>query len=208
MGCVLFIELKRVDNSKPQKYSDLRKIQQDKHGPLNPGENYYVHKLPKFPLSLKDKRYKYKEYHLDVYNLRCSCDSQKEKREEFPDRDIRRLCKHLYYKISSSWIKEYVDSLSLELTKSAALFGEKHLYKYTYKNNEIVFGFQENSPWVNVYAPNNFNPEVHHRYSFDPIKNRWSYNCKPEYAILFEDVIKRLIEHTLLFEHLSLLKRE
>jgi len=206
LGYLLILEAKRVDLKKPKKYSDLRKLKQDATGPLNPGENYYVHPLPLFPLKVKDKRYRYKEFHLDVYNLRCTCEDQIAKREEYQDRDIRKLCKHLYYKISSSWLKQYVDSLSLELLKNSVFFGPEHLYKYEYKKSLIILGFRSETEWVNVYAPNIHHPEEHKRYSFNPSTKRWSYNSKPEYGILFEDVIHRLIKNTLTFEHHGLKK--
>lgn len=202
----MILEAKRVDLKKPKKYSDLRKLKQDPFSPLNPGENYYIHQLPQFPLKVKDKRYRYKEFHLDVFNLRCTCEDQKAKREEYQDRDIRKLCKHLYYKISSSWLKQYLDSLSMELMKNSALFGPEALYKYEYKKSFIIFGFRSETEWVNVYAPNIHHPDEHKRYAFNPVTIRWSFKSQPQYGLLFEDVIHRLIKNTLTFEHPGLKK--
>lgn len=201
MGCVLILESKRVDYSKPQKYSDLRKLKQDKQSPLYPGENYYVHQVPEFPSGLKEKRYRYKEFQLDVYSLRCTCDLQKEKREIYKDRDIRKICRHLYYKISSSWIKQYVEPLTMLLMKSAAIYNEKHLYRYEYKKSPVIFGFKEETLWVNVYTKNKNYPDEIFKYSFNPLTKRWSYNFKPEYYALFEDVIQRTIKYNLTFQH-------
>ena len=200
-----FIKLQPDDKSKPKLYSDLRKISGDQQGPLNFGNNYYIHHLPKFPAWTKNKIYNYSKHKIDLYNLKCNCDSQSEKREHYKDRDVRLLCKHLYYKILNSPLTKDIDSLTLLLMRSAAVWGEQHLYKYTYLGQIIILGFKEPTEWVNVYSLNKANPEVYHRYSFNPISKRWSYNHLPNNAELIQDVIIRNIKYQLPFEH-SLMK--
>lgn len=192
------------NKNKTQKFGDLRTVQIDPGSPINPGENYYIHKLPKFPSFVKGKLYRYSDYKMDLYNLTCSCEYQKLKREKYKDRDVRLLCKHLYYKILKTSSVQVLDSLSLEIMKTVVFFGEEQLYKYSYKDQDIILGFNEVAKWVNVYAPNKNNIEVYYRYSYDPIDVRWSYNNEPEYGPLISDLINRVIKYQLTFSHAGL----
>lgn len=203
---MLVIELKNEDKSKPKLYTDLRKLKKESDSPLNFGQNYYIHKLPRFPEWIRGKVYRYANYKMDLYNLTCSCESQKEKREHYEARDVRRLCKHLYYKILKTSAAKELDSLTLELMKNAVVWGETYLYKYVYQGKDIILGFKEKVVWVNVYAPNRFLPDDYHRFSFNPISNRWSYGSQPKYSELIADVIKRVIRYNLPFEHAYLKK--
>lgn len=201
---MIIIKLQQEDKSKPKLYSDLRKVQKDSDSPENPGQYFYIHKLPKFPSFMQGKTYRYADYKMDLFNLSCSCENQKLKREKYKGRDVRLLCKHLYYKILKTSAAQGLDSLSLEIMKTAVLFGEKHLYKYTYKDQDIILGFNEGTEWVNVYAPNKFNPEQYHRYSYNPNDYRWSYSSEPEYGALIPGLIIRVIKYQLQFQHIYL----
>lgn len=198
------VELKKENKTKPYLYTDIRKLLKDPDSPLNPGQNFYVHNLPKFPSFMQGKTYRYADYEMDLYNLHCDCDYHADKREKYQGRDIRLLCKHLYYKILKTSAAKELDSLTLELMKNAVLWGEKHLYKYTYKDQDIILGFHEGVEWVNVYAPNKFNLKEYHRYSFNVISDRWSYDSQPEFGHLIPDLISRVIKYSLTFEHPSL----
>lgn len=197
------IEIKSVqkDPKKIEKFEDLRKVKLNPNSPTDPGQNYYIHKLPKFHSFMKGKTYRYSDYKMDLFNLLCSCENQKLKREKYKGRDVRLLCKHLYYKILKTSVAKELDSLSLELMKNAVLWGEKHLYRYRYMEQDIILGFKEGIEWVNVYAKNKFNPKEHYRYSFNVMSNRWSYDNEPEYGHLIPDLISRVIKHNLIFEH-------
>lgn len=207
---MIIIKLQSEDKSKPKLYSDLRKVQLDNFIPSNFGSNYYIHKMPRFPQWMKNKIYRYADHRMDLFNLKCDCNSQQQKREYYKGRDIRLLCKHLYYKILKTSAVKELDSLTIELMKNAVIWGEQHLYKYVYKNKDIIFGFKEDTDWINVYAPNVFKPEEHKKYSFNPLKHRWSYDSKPDDYLLFEDLIKRIIKNNLPFEHsyISILKTQ
>ncbi len=195
------VDLKKENKTKPYLYTDIRKLQKDPDSPLNPGQNFYVHNLPKFPSFMRGKTYRYAEHEMDLYNLRCSCEYQSSKREIYQGRDIRLLCKHLYYKILKTSAAKELDPLTLELMKNAVLWSEKHLYRYRYMEQDIILGFKEGTSWVNVYSPNKFNPIECHRYSYNPITTRWSYNNQPEYGDLIPDLISRVIKYSLTFEH-------
>lgn len=201
------VQIKKESVSKPKKFEDLRKVQRDPESPLNPGQNFYIHNLPKFPSFMQGKTYRYADCEMDLYNLSCSCSYQAEKREEYKGRDIRLLCKHLYYKILKTSAAKELDSLTLELMKNAVLWGEQHLYKYVYKEQEVILGFKEKIDWVNVYAPNKFNLKECQRYSYNPLTSRWSYDNEPEYGHLIPDLIIRTIKYSLTFEH-PYLKKE
>ena len=200
------IKLQSEDKSKPKLYSDLRKLTKDNTGPLNYGNNYYIHQIPRFPNWTKGKLYNYSNHKIDLYNLQCNCNSQIEKRENYKGRDVRLLCKHLYYKILNSPVAKEIDSLTLLLMRRAAICGEQHLYKYTYLDQIIILGFKELTEWVNVYSLNKANPEFYHRYSYNPISKRWSYNHLPINAELIQDVIIRNIKYQLPFEHKHLIR--
>ena len=197
-------KLGQKEPNKPQKFGDLRKVQIDPNSPLNLGQNYYIHKLPLFPSFMQGKTYRYADYKMDLFNLTCSCEYQELKREKYKGRDVRLLCKHLYYKILRTSAALELDSLSLEIMKTAVLFGEKTLYRYTYKEQDIILGFNEGTVWVNVYAKNKFNPEKYHRYSYNPNDCRWSYSNAPEAGHLIPDLIFRVIKYQLQFQHIHI----
>ncbi len=202
----MLIKLIKDDKSKPKLFIDLRTLKQAEDSPLLPGQNYYIHKIPRFPEWMKGKTYRYADHKMDLYNLKCDCNSQLEKRELYSGRDVRTLCKHLYFKILKTSAAREIDSLTFLLIRSAVLWGESHLYRYTYLGKEIILGFKENVDWTNVYSENKYNPEEYHRYSFNPITNRWSYDNPPEYGYLVPDLIKRIIQFQLPFEHKYIMK--
>lgn len=152
-------------------FKDLRKINHNDKKP----EHYYIHSIPKLP-SWTNKKYKCSGEIVNLFNLTCTCEDFINRSRLFSERDIRKACKHIYYKLRDTKASEYIDKLTFKLLEAGVFHGEQHLFEYNIKNKKVILGFGESEEWVNVYAKNEGN---YSRYSFNIKQQRWSNKWSP-----------------------------
>ena len=181
-------------------FSDLRVAEKEIQAIPNLARNYYIHLLPELTYAWwTNKDYKYKSELINPYKYTCTCTEYQQRAAIFPkSRDIRRACKHIYYKFTDTKLKQYLDSLSHLLLKSSAIHNEVLHFKYEYLDKQYYFGFKQNTNWINVYLKED---DEFRKFGFNPVENRWSYKSEPRdsaYAIL---MMERIAQSQLPFTH-------
>lgn len=180
-------------NPIPRKYSDLRKIGDE--------INYFPHLLcqpylvPALPKHL-DKIFEFNGIKTNPYKLECDCDYFFKYAPHYEDRDIRRVCIHIYYKLVYHPFRKfhgatskYLDELTLLLLENQIQHGREHIYKFTFLDRLIILGLSTNPEWINVYLWD----ERWVKLGFNHKENRWRYNHKPETFVGLESAIKDLL---------------
>jgi len=174
---------------------DVKEVQKLKKYIANNGALFippYELELPKLP-EWTNRVYYYKQYKMNLYQFTCSCEWWKNKRKIYPVGDLRLVCKHLYYKISSSSkLLETIDDLSLMLIKSYLFHGENMLLKAVLAKEKLTFyiGARYFGDWYNVYTKAGDNWK---RYSYSMLEKRWSYDRVPEHEKIILDYLKKKI---------------
>jgi hypothetical protein len=174
---------------------DIRSIQE-----INSelGSNYYVHQFPKLPDKF-NKTYHSKQEKVNLCNFTCTCQQYVDNSKLFQDRDIRKACKHIYYKASQTWLKDFIPEITLLLLKIAVFGRIKFLYKIKIYSKEIYFLIDDNSVWVKVIAQNN--RAVFTEYTYHTIQKRWGYSNIPPDEIHIVDQLQKVVKNQLPGEH-------
>lgn len=178
----------KSNNFGPKKeiYHDLRQVEKQKFLKLNfECDSYEVPKLPDWT----NKTFHIREAQVNPYHLICSCEDYAHTMRIYPDRDIRRTCRHIYWILMRDNLAEFIDPLTQLLLNSHNKYGKECLYKL---DNDILLGFREGIFWVNVYTLNNEEGRWK-RYSYEFEENRWSYGNLPFEANKIEKKIKNII---------------
>lgn len=168
---------------------DIRSIQETDS---ELGTNYYVHQFPKLPDKF-NKIYHSKNEKVNLHNFTCTCQQFVENSKVFSERDIRKACKHIYYKASQTWLKEFIPEITLLLLKIAVFGRIKFLYKVNIYRKEIYFLLDDTSAWVKVIAPDN--REVFTEYTYHTIQKRWGYSNIPPDEIHIVDQLQKVIKN-------------
>lgn len=150
-------------------------------------------KIPTLPESA-NKELSYSSYKVNPYKLTCTCPSFKENVQLFEHkRDIRRVCKHLYYKIDQFTSLPAFITLLLE---NQFAHGPEKLIKR--KNNGILtfYGIKnlKSQNWFNVYIQNPEIPERFRKLSYSTEEKRWSYGVNPENNEIYEKQLHGIIK--------------
>jgi hypothetical protein len=147
--------------------------------------SFIVPELPKWC----DHTYHYKEIKINPYQLKCSCNDSILRRKYFESRDIRVTCKHLYWKIAQTKIKEEVDELVILLMKQTALFGTNKFLTLNVDNAQIHLGFRNGNDWITILTP--LQNGGWRSWGYNPFEGRWSYDEEPKNRLHIELEISR-----------------
>jgi len=187
-----------VLKDKIPEFDDLRKVKQEL--PKIYGSYYYIHRVPKLP-SFTDKTYRYKEVEMNLYHLTCTCQKFHDKLLlNYENRDIRRICIHLYYKLISSAAKKDIDQLTQVLMEAAVKHDARYFYKYYFRkeNKDVYISFAEHTEWINVFLQvRNEDDADYIRFGYNAVLNRWNYGKSPALAGKIEYVIDSIIKNQL-----------
>ncbi len=149
----------------------------------------YVHNVISLPEST-DRIYYSGEYSQNLFHLECTCENFAKKRNVFNKKDVRRICKHLYWKLSN---QNLVDKLTLLLSFDSVYFGYKKMVKLNYEKGFVIASYKEGSSWINIY-----NKEKEwKKFGYGINQKRWSYNSKPSNHKRLEDDINSLFNNIL-----------
>lgn len=190
-------------NSQPvnsfDEFSDLRIAETELINKSPVAQNYHLQFVPALP-RWTDKEYKSGNEIVNLYQLYCTCETHSLRRELITEvRDIRRLCKHIYSKLEQTADRTGIDSLTLLFCKSAAIFGERFLFKYNIKKEDIYFGFTPSAEWINIYTKNVAGDYL--KYAYQPIWNRWAYGNVPIHSHYILYTLEALLKYQLPFTH-------
>lgn len=181
-------------------FTDLRIAEKEIQTVPDLARNYYIHLLPQLEYAwwtVKD--YKYKEDRVNLYKYTCTCSEHQQRAEQFlKPRDVRRACRHIYWKLKETRLKQHIDDLSFLILNSAVLHNELLHFKYEYLGNQYYYGFKPGTNWINVYMQEE---GTFRRFGYNPIEGRWSYKSEPKngtYAIL---MMENITQYQLPFTH-------
>jgi len=135
--------------------------------------NYLIPTLKGVPKSYSY----YNRNKVNAHYLNCTCKDYRDSIKLFPLRDIRRICKHIYFIISKDYYSK-LDPLSSMLL--AHRFWDKisNVYEILFSDEKLYISFNDDFMFFRVYRKN---PEWKF-YTFMPDKKRWE-NDLPPYRI-------------------------
>ncbi len=174
---------------------DIRTLKDSKVGD---GQNFVIYEFPKLPKRL-NKVYFSKLEKINLYNYTCTCEQFRENSKLYKGRDLRRACKHIYYKASATWLREIVGEVTVLLLNKAVYGGFKYLYKVNLYKKEFYFVINPESAWVNIITLNNDSFAV--EFTYHTIKKRWGYANTPDEAVHIVDQIQKIIKFQLPVNH-------
>lgn len=156
-------------------------------------KHYYIMKVPPLPESA-NKELTYYNYKVNPYKITCTCPSFKENVQLYKHkRDIRRVCKHLYYKMDQYTTLPALITLLLE---NQLAHGPEKLIKR--KNNGILtfYGIKnlKTQIWFNIYIQNPEIPERFRKLSYNTEEKRWSYGVTPVDNEIYEKQLRNIIK--------------
>lgn len=125
------------------------------------------------------------KYKMNLFYLQCSCSDFKESVKLYPRRDIRRICKHLYYKIITQFENE-IDPLSKMLLDNKFWMHETEVHKIKLEKQIIYLGFYNNEKIINIYKYT----DRWRQYQFSLEKGYWINNATP----FNKDYLNRTLE--------------
>lgn len=193
------IRLRNQSLQNLENYSDLRIAESELINKSPVAQNYYKQLVPVLP-RWTNKDYKAGSEVVNLYHLHCTCETYSLKRDLINEpRDIRRLCKHIYNKLEQTFPRNEIDTLTLLLIKSAAVFGEKFLFKYTIKKEDVYFGFNPSAEWINVYSKTIAG--VYHKFAYQPVWERWAYGSEPPHSSYILMALQSTLKYQLPYMH-------
>lgn len=162
------------------------------------GPNYFIYQFPMLPARL-NKIYFSKQEKINLFEFTCTCEKFKENAMLYQERDIRKACKHIYYKASADWLKEVIDPITIQLLKAVISGGYNYLYKVNIYKKDYYFILNPHSAWVKVIIPVEEN--ICREFHYHTIQKRWGYSSIPENDIFVVDQINSIIKSQLPVEH-------
>lgn len=170
--------LKAAPKTKAPIYDDVRKANPSYNIPTDVSKTKYVHLVPQLP-KWTNKEYRSQNEIQNLFNLSCSCSNFKDRSQLFRKRDVRSLCKHIYWKITQFAASNYIDDLTKILAHDSVFHNQWLHQKISYKNDYMIIGFTNyrDSSWLNVYYPFYNNGWFNLSYSFK--ENRWRNGVTP-----------------------------
>jgi hypothetical protein len=90
---------------------------------------------------------------VNMHFLTCTCKQYKENVKKYAKRDIRRICKHIYYGIVNDYSNEF-DDLTKLLLETQFWYGNMFIYNVDYKGEKIYLGINENKKAVSLFLKN------------------------------------------------------
>lgn len=162
------------------------------------GNNHFIYEFPQLPAKF-NKFYHSKQEKINLFTFTCTCEQFRNNSKLYKGRDIRKACKHIYYKASAEWLKNTIDPITLLLLKIAVFNGYKHLYKvYIYVKN-FYFIINPESAWVKIITLTEMNSSI--EYHYHTINRRWGFSLVPENEVFVVDQIQKIIKHQFPVDH-------
>lgn len=127
-------------------------------------------------------------YRLNLYYLQCTCPAYKNSLKIYPKRDIRRICKHLYFKLVTTTALGD-DSLVKMLLDNRFWLLEKDLLKLRLDNELIYIGFSDSTEMVGVYRYHS----SWKRFSFNLLLRNWTNGLMPFKEVELNGTLEKFI---------------
>jgi len=172
-------------------YSDLRELEKShalkEKSKKDIDKKWYSHQIPSLP-EWTNRVYHYRQFKQNPFQLVCNCPDFQEKNKIYIGRDFRKLCYHLYIKLTSTKIKDHIDELTHIILESRFKYGQTKFYKNHFYGSDLILGFNDKNAWINIYLKNN---DSWNRYSYNDKEARWRYQKEPDNS---KQLLRRIIE--------------
>lgn len=182
--------LKAVPQKKEDEFYLVGDIRQIKNKQPYLTHNEIIFNYPELPKEL-NKTLLSKSNRVNLFKFTCTCEDYKQKSVKYSGRDIRKACKHIYYKSTQDYYNDYFPDIIKILLKIAVFKGFSYLYKIKIFKNEVYYLIEPNSAWIKILAVNN--QSKWDEYFLHILDNRWGYNKNPINDIHIADQVKKII---------------
>ena len=151
---------------------------------------FYIHRIPELP-RWTNKIYKSQGYKQNLYELKCNCAEHKKLSRKYSNRDIRLVCRHLYWKLTTTKVKDEIDELTKILLVSFNKNKERNLFRTSLKDEPLVLGLSTPVEWIDIFV----GEKKWKRFSFNVPEKRWAYNESPQNMKIIETKIYSILEY-------------
>lgn len=164
-GIVVYNDLRELERSHVLKEKSKKDIE----------KKWYAHEIPKLP-DWTNRIYHYKQFQQNPFQLVCNCPEYQERSKNYIGRDFRKLCYHLYIKLTTTKIKEHLDELTLIILEFRFRYGQTKFYKNQFNGSDLILGFNDKNDWINVFLKEK---DRWKKYSYSQKELRWRYRIEP-----------------------------
>ena len=122
------------------------------------------------------------QYSVDLRQHTCTCGDWVSKRRQAPLQDYKRVCKHVASLFHQHDVGNQInDSLFTAFivdhaSRERGTHPSDSWFLDSFDSQQVLYGCSDESPWINVFAPQGGNVE---RFGFNRIDRRWSYGESP-----------------------------
>ncbi len=190
--------LKAIPQKQKDEFDLINDIRIIKGSSTDNGKDFINYEFPKLPAKF-NKIYYYKGEKINLYNYSCTCRQFEENSKLYPGRDIRRACKHIYFKASVDWLKKYIGGIAILLLQKAVYHGIQYLYKTNIFGKDFYFIINPDSAWINVITLKD--ETMAFEYTYHTIQKRWGYSNTPDESVYIVDQIQKIIKFQLPVDH-------
>lgn len=132
----------------------------------------------------------YNRNKVNAHYLNCTCKEYRDNTKLFPIRDLRRICKHIFFVVTKDYSNKLDEITSLLL---AHRFWDKisDVYELEYQNETIFIGFEKKFNLIRVYRKNT-NWKF---YTYQPDKKNWTNNLPPFKESNYNQALSKYIQN-------------
>jgi hypothetical protein len=122
------------------------------------------------------------QYRVDLHQHICTCGDWVAKRRTTPQQDYRRVCKHIASLFHESDVGHRINDplfaafIADHAARERGTNPGDLWFLENFDSQQVLYGYSDESPWVNVFAPHGKTIE---RFGFNKIDRRWSYGESP-----------------------------
>lgn len=116
----------------------------------------------------------YNRNKVNPYYLNCTCKEYRDNIKLYPLRDLRRMCKHIFFVLTRDFITK-IDTLTKLLLEHK--FWEKitDVYEINFNNEKLYLSFNKEFKYLHIYRKNS----EWKFYTYYPNKGNWDNNLPP-----------------------------
>jgi hypothetical protein len=116
---------------------------------------------------------------VNLFNMSCSCKDYRASVTNYPKRDLRRICRHLYAGLFKE-LEDKLDDLTKLLLHNQFWFGQTHVKKILIYDFMLYIGLHGAGSTISFFVQK----DKWEKFVFDIVLNEWMNSLKP-----FEDEI-------------------
>ncbi|MFZ2322473.1 MAG: hypothetical protein WAV89_02130 [Ignavibacteriaceae bacterium] len=116
----------------------------------------------------------YNKNKVNPYYLNCSCKEYRDKIKLYPLRDIRRMCKHIFFILTKNYSNK-LDEITRLLLEHQFWNKITEVYELEYRKEKLFLSFNKNLDFFYIYRKES----EWKFYAFNSVQNTWDNNLPP-----------------------------